>query len=562
MSVRPLTLLLLSACAGESEGDERADTLVIALASEPRDLLSVLYTAPVDGNVIANLNLPLFDTGFDCALKFKPAWAREWRFSEDGRTLHVELDPKVTWSDGTRATALDLRFTWELIADERVKSPRADLLSRVEGPPTVLDAATLEWHFRDAYDQTEMLAALAAVTAVPKHLLEGKNLDRGSLRDHPLDGQSVVGNGPWKMTSWERGQQMVLEPNEAFTGADELRPTLRSVVFKFLPDQADRVAALTAGSVDLVEGLLPTDADAVEEKRGDVQFHRRGWRSVDYVAWNNVDPADWKARSADAGARPLDSAPHPLFGDREVRRALAMAIDTDAMIRELLTSPVTGEVYGRPAVGTITPALCGAHNDAIRRLPFAAEDARARLGELGWADTNADGWLDKDGVPFRFTLLMNAGQTRRIQAAALIKEQLAVVGVDVLVEPIEPTPFFERLRARDFDAVLSSWSASMYPDPSPIWAEDAEFNLTSYRSLRVAELLAAGRGAADPAKADLVWKDLQSVIYEDQPYAFLYWVDEIVGIDMRFQNTRVDMLGGWRDLHRWSVPEGRVKYPE
>ncbi len=548
--------LLLAGCSGEGPTAPEGETLTIALATDVRDLLPVLYRSATEGNVVGALNLPLFDGSFDCALKFKPALAREWRFSEDGRTLHVELEPGVTWADGTEVTAQDVRFAWELLADPKVQSPHADALARLvdAAPPRIVGPRALEFTFVERYDRSAMLALVAGVLPVPKHLLESRTVDRGSLGGHPLDVQSPVGSGPWKLTAWERGARLVLEPNEHFTGPEAVRPRLGRVVLQVIPGYEERIAAMRAGSVDVVEGVAVQDADALVAEDPTVQLRRRGWRSMEYVAWNGIDPQDWKARSSEsAAAEPFDARPHRLFADREVRRALAMALDTDGLIRALLTSERTGEVYGRPAVGTITPALCGVHNDAIQRLPFAPEDAKDRLAQLGWADTNNDGWLDKDGQPFRFTLITNAAWPRRTQAARLVKDQLARVGVDVAVEPIEPASFYERLRARDFDAALSSWSASLYADPSPIWGEDSEFNFTSYRNPRVAELLGEGLAAPTDDAAAAAWRELQTVLYEDQPYAFLYWTDEIVAVDGRFQDATVDVLGGWRDLHRWRV---------
>ena len=552
----PLLALALAACTRGDPDAAAGDTLTIALPSDVRDLLPVLYASTTEGNVVSALQMPLLEPSFDCDLKFKPGLAREWRFSEDGRTLTVDLRGDVTWPDGTPVTADDVRFAWTLVADPKVKSPRADSLGRLQGGkgPRVVSPTTLEWTFAAAYDRTAMLAVVAGVLPVPRHLLDSPTVDRASLRGHPLDVQSPVGTGPWKLTSWEQGARIVLEPNERFVGPDEIRPKLDRVVLQSLPDYRGRVAALEAGSVDVVEGLAVEDADRLVAADPTLQLRRRGWRAVEYVAWNGVDPEDWKRRAAGSpGARPAEANPHRLFADREVRRALGTALDTQGLIGSLLTSARTGEVYGRPAVGTITPALCRVHNDGIVPLPFAPEDARARLAELGWADTNNDGWLDKDGQPFRFTLLTNAAWPRRTRAAELIEAQLAAIGVDVVVEPLAPVTFYERLKARDFDAALSSWSASLYVDPSPIWGEDSEYNFTTYRNPRVAELLARGLSETNADAANAVWKDLQAEIYADQPYAFLYWTDEIVGVDGRFQGATVDVLGGWRDLHAWRV---------
>lgn len=544
-----LSLALLPSSCEPSRAPEPGEALRIALATDVRDLLPPLHESATEGNVVAAINLPLLDSSFDCGLKFKPALAQDWKFSDDGLTLRVTLERGVRWPDGAPVTADDVRFGWELLEDPQVRGPRAELLERFspKARPRLVDDHTLEWVLAEPTDRVAALALVASVYPVPKHLLDHMSADRASLREHTLNARSPVGTGPFGVTSWERGRQVVLEPNRAYSGPEAWRPALSRVELRVLPSYDARIAALKAGAVDVVEGVSVADADALVATDPSLQLKRRGWRTVEFVAWNAVD--------SEGGGGRQGGRPHPLFADREVRRALAMAIDVDGLIRELLTSARDGEVYGRPAVGTLTPAHCGVHNDAIQRLGLDVDGARARLAELGWIDTNNDGWLDRDGRTFRFTLLSSTASPRRMRAAALVREQLARVGVEVVVEPLEPVPFYERLKARDFDAALSSWSASLYVDPSPIWGAGSEFNFTGYESARTQELLARGLAEPNAERAAEVWRDLQATIYEDQPYAFLYWADEIVVIDGRFRDATVDLVGAWRDLHRWRLAE-------
>ncbi|MDP2308643.1 MAG: ABC transporter substrate-binding protein [Pseudomonadota bacterium] len=562
--------LVLSACPPDIPADAPAektegsgDTLIIGVQADVKDFLPVLYQSSGDGNVVAALNVPLLETDFDCELHFKPAWAKSWTFSEDGRTIRMELDDRLTWADGTPVTAEDLRFAYELVADPAVASPQIENLARVKpgASPRIVGPTTIEFEFTEAYDRTRMLAHIGKLAAVPKHVLDNPSVDRRSLREHPLDAQTPMGNGAWKLASWEKGLRLVLEPNERFSGPDAMRPKLGRVILEVLPDYAARLEALRTGAIDLMADVLVTDADALASRSAlgggaDLELRRRGWRTMDYVAWNEVGRT-----SAEPSGKPAEGAAHPLFGDREIRRALAMAIDTDALIRDLLTSSVTGEVYGRPAVGTVTPALCGVHNDAIKPIPYGPEDARARLRELGWADANADGWLDKDGLPFRFTLLYNDDNPRRGGAAERVAANLRAVGVDVVLEPLHGAVFFTRLRTGDYDAALSGWSASLYVDPSVIWGPDSEFNFTRYRNPEVARLLREGLAEPDSARSAVIWQELQQIIYEDQPYAFLYWTDEIVAVDKRFLDAKIDVLGAWRDLASWHVSPGAVRRP-
>lgn len=551
--------------AAQPGGPLQRDTLVIATAQDPKDLLYLYSQSASDSPVIEALNLPPMDADFDCRMTFDPALAASWQFGDDGKSITLHLRDGVTWEDGHPVTAEDYRFTYDRVADPAVASARADVVARmVPGArPRVVDAHTVTFEFTEPYDRVAMLQHVN-LPLLPKHVLDNAAVDGATLRAHALNTNAPLSNGPWRLAAWEKNTRLVLEPNPKFTGPASYIPRLKRVIFKVIPEYADRVAALAAGSVDLVDQLLVADADMLASEHPEVQLRRRGWRTMDTVMWNTVDAADHARRAAGLrpGEHPTDAAPNRIFGDRDVRRALASAIDVDKLIKDLLTSPVTGEVYGRPAIGTITPALCGAHADDIQRFPFDPAATRTQLAALGWTDSNGDGWLDKDGQPMRFTMLTNAGNQRRARAATLIQANLKDVGIDMQIEQLESNTFFERLRARDYDAALSGWAAGLNVDAAAIWGADSEFNFTSYRSARVDELLARGAAEPDADRAKPIWQDLQRTIYDDQPYAFLYWMDEVVGVNDRFQNTAIDITSPYRRLYQWSVPVDKVKYTE
>jgi peptide/nickel transport system substrate-binding protein len=234
------------------------------------------------------------------------------------------------------------------------------------------------------------------------------------------------------------------------------------------------------------------------------------------------------------------------------------------MVAKLLTSD-TGESYARSSVGTVTPALCGVHNDDI--VPFGHDLAKAKamFAEAGWTDSNADGILDKDGKKFQFTLATNTGNKRRADIQVLVQAQLQAVGVIADLEKAETNAFYENMRNKDFEAAIGGWSAALYVDPSEVWHCDTEdraypFNFTGYCNPEVDALIDQGLRTPNPLDAAPMWKDLQAKVYEDQPYLFLWWMDEIVGIHERFDDTSIDILSSFNRLHEWNVPEDKVKY--
>ncbi len=562
-----MLLLLALACndmAGTtSDAEGRRDTLVIGLPADVKSLLYVVAQSAADAAVMEATQRGMYGSTFDCSLGSTPDLARTWTFSDDGKTLDVELRDDLRWEDGTPVTAQDVAMTFDLVADPKVASPRAGNAEFMDpaARPEVIDPTHVRWRFTKAYDRVTMLSHTNLPPA-PAHRL--KDADRASLRGHPLSASAPLANGPFRVTKWEKNARLVLEPNPSFGGDAADRARLRRVIFKVLPEYATRLVELENGAIDVMESVLVADADKLSREHPEIKLYRRGWRFMDYVAWNSLDPADTKARVARTEpGKPLDLdavAGHPLFADRAVRRALAKAIDVDKLIADVLTSRTTGEAYGRPAIGTITPALCGAHNDAVKRLPHAPDEARAELAELGWRDTDGDGVLDKGGRPFRFTMLVNSGNARREKSAVLVQSMLRKVGVDMQVEKVESNTFFERLRKKDFDAALAGWSAALFIDPTSMWGRDSAFNFTSYRNPAAGAIIEQGLAATDPEVANARWRDLQATIYEDQPYAFLYWMDDLVAVHSRFEDVSVDILSPYGHLERWSVPADKVKY--
>lgn len=546
----------------KAEVPPAGDALVIGVPADGKDLLSPVAQSSLDLNLLDLIGVKALENTFDCELKYKPALAKSWSWSEDGKTLRMELRTDLLWSDGKPVVAADLTLLGELIADPDVGSPHAQSYARVvQGArPRVIDATHIEFEFLERTDPTSMIANVTSLQIVPSHLLSDANIDRKTLRQHPLNATSPLASGPWQLARWDKNERIAFEPNPNWVGT---KPSLRKVIFKVIPSYDTRLLELQNGSIDMMESLQVSDADKLVREHPEIKLVRRGWRAMDYIGWNTVDPEAYKAARATKEKPDLAKLPpHPLFGDPKVRHALSMAIDVDKLIADVLTSSATGEVYARRAVSTITPALCGVHNDSIKPITRDVEGARKALSALGWTDTNGDGVIDRDGVPFRFVMVTSAGSTRRTQVSAIVKSQLQEIGVDVQFEALEGSALYDRLRRKDFDAAYTGWSAGLWVEPANAWAKDSEFNFYSYQNPKATALLEAGAKESDAAKARQIWNDFQQVVYDDQPYTFLYWMDEIVAINGRFENTSIDLISPYHHLEAWSVPPAKVKYKQ
>jgi peptide/nickel transport system substrate-binding protein len=552
--IHPLALLALAACSGKPSGqapgpaaapasDGTRDTLVVALISDMGHMISVVQDSVDDEELSAVLSEPILDTTFDhCKLQFVPGHVTDWSFSPDGKTLSMTLRDGMKWEDGEPVTTDDFKRTFELIADPAVASPRiqfvTDLLPDMR--PKVIDATHIQWGFDHAFAQDMMLGQVTSVPLLPKHKLEGA--DVATLRGNPLDKQPLS-DGPFRLVSYEPNARIVIEPNPSFSGPPEDRAHLDRVIYRVIPEYQTRLLELQAGRVDHMRSIAVADADRLREESPNLKLYRRGPRLLDYISWNLKDP---------------------LFEDVRVRKALAMAVDTDAMMKKLLTSK-TGESYGTRAVGTTTPAMCDAHNADIVPIPYDLAGAKALMAEAGWKDTNNDGILDKNGKKFEFTLGSNAGNKRRADAAVMVQANLKDLGVVVDLTSQESNAFLDNLRTHDFQASMFGWSASLFMDPSAIWKcsspeHPADFNYPQYCNPAVDALIDKGLDTPKFDDAAPIWKEMEARIYDDQPYLFLYWMDEIVAVDSRFQDVEVNLLSSTFHLQKWQVPPDKVKY--
>ncbi len=517
------------------------DTLVIAVQADAESFVSVVAQSANDNAIYSNLFLALTDSEFDCRLTQPPGLAERYERAEDGMSITYWLRKDIKWSDGQPVTAADVAFTYDLVADPKVASPRLEHVEfmKPDARPRVLDDYTVRFEFTRAYDSITQFSH-CGLEIMPKHILE--KYDRGSLRATEFDANPVV-SGPWRVGTWKKGESLELVPNENYTGPNPAK--LGRVIFKVIPEYAARLIELENGSADMIENFQNLDdIGRMEKEHPEIKMYRRGWRFMDYLGWNLRDP---------------------LFKDATVRRALTSAVNRDKIIADLLTLP-SGEKLGTPAVSTITPALCDYTTEGvITPIPFDPAKAKEMLASAGWTDTNGDGILDKGGKPFRFTLLRNTGNARREKAAIIVQANLKDIGIDAQIEQVESNQFFERLRKKDFQAALAGWSAGLFVDPSTIWHSDTpgkkyEFNHVSYSNPKADELMDRGLSLPNLQDQIPVWQELQKIIYEDQPYTFLYWRDEVVGVHGRFHDVDCSILSYIKDLNEWWVPESQVKY--
>ena len=546
-----LSLFLLCSCESEKASrelppgapvtpgePESGGTLVAVLLADPDNLNPIVEQSATAGAINELIFPNLTESTFDCRITYHPYLAKSWELDEAQTTLTYRLREDIYWEDGKRVTADDVLFSYGLYRDPVVASPRLGYIDRVKDW-TAPDPFTVVFRFKEPYLKI-VQQAHTGLGIVPKHLLE--KADRRTIRGNPFNSKPV-GTGPFRLKGWKKNQEVILE---AVPGCKLTKPPyLKRVIFRIIPEYTTRLAELETGKVDAMEGLLHHDIARLKREHPEIRFYDRGYRFLDYIAWN---------------------LKHPLFGSRNVRRALTMAINIEEILKALLSEDGRGggEVWGQPAQGTITPELCDYRLTDLRLLPFDPARASKLLAEEGWKDTDKDGILDKGGRKFEFELNYNAGNARREAGCIYIQDYLKKIRVKVNIRPIETTVFYENMRKKEFDAAYAGWSAGLFMDPTDVWhsGEQYEFNFTSYANPEVDRLIEAGLRETDREKEKEIWIKMQKLIYEDQPYTFLFWMKELVPVHRRVRNVQSNVLSPYFKLQEWWIPKAERKYPD
>jgi peptide/nickel transport system substrate-binding protein len=447
-------------------------------------------------------------------MEYEPYLAESIALSEDGLALAFTIRDDATWHDGTPVTAEDVVWSAQMYMNPDLAFANAQYFQFIDRVEKTGDR-TVVFHFNEVH--SEPLADFLEWEPKPKHLLDG--VGPAQMRNAPFN-RNPVGNGPFRFVSWTPNQQVVFEANEEFFNG---RPNLDRVVFRIIPEQTTELTELLTGRVHLIRAVQPSQAQRVESS-GNTRLLRYSSRSYTFLAWNTENP---------------------LFADPKVRRALSMAIDRQQIVDALLYG------YGTVALTDVLPFQWQFHQK-LEPWPYDPEGAARLLAEAGWADTNGDGILDKDGRPFRFTLETNQGNDLRTDMIVIVQNDLRKLGIDAQPRLAEWNSLIDRLKLRDFQSVVSGWSVDFKFDPTEtLGCAGGVYNYPSYCNPEADRLTRQALTTLDPEAARPLWNRYQEIIHEEQPYTFLYYLDERLGVSQRLQGVVGDARGHLVSVHEW-----------
>jgi len=537
---RLLCALLLCACVGtESQsGKSTGGTLVIAAGGDPDILVPALLSSVQAAEIVDQVYDRLANIGDSLNILndagFRPRLADHWTWSQDSLSIAFHIDPLAKWHDGTPVRSNDVRFTFQSTTDSTLGSGIPALIANIDSVATP-DSATAVFWFHTRTPQ-QFYDATFQMPIIPEHIWKGvpPSAWRGSEQaKHP------IGSGQFRFVRWIPGAVVELAADTAnYRGA----PKLSRVIWSIAPDFNTAVTRFLSGETDFFEALRPENLPEVA-KHPELRLKPYRGLAYSFAQFNLRDPAN-------------HARPHPIFGNRELRRALTMATDRANLVRSLYDS------LANPALGPTVRAY-PTTDPNLAQIPFDLARARQILDSLGWRDANGDGIRERKGRPLQFSLAVPNTSKQRVQLAVLLQEQLRQAGVKVDVEQLDFPVLMERERKRAFDAAIGVWSTQ--PSPGSIrgtWGTagsraSSGSNYSSYENPVFDANVDSALASFNPAARKAYFTKAYDTIIQDAPAIWLAEPLPTVGYHSRLQLAPLRSDAWWAHIADWWIPSDK-----
>jgi peptide/nickel transport system substrate-binding protein len=426
----------------------------------------------------------------------------------DALTYEAKLRSGVKFHSGDEMTADDIKFTFDRLTKDKAMggqtSPRQSLLGPLVSTD-VVDRYTVRFKLKEPWPVFPRMLPVQEV--VSRKFVEKLGTDALATQAN--------GTGPFRLVEWRKGDSVIMERfADYYGGADAIPPAgpakIDRVIFKIIPENASRVAALLAGEVDIINEV-PSFAVNTIQRSGKAKVVKTNGTRTFFVSLNLTRPP---------------------FNDARVRQAANHAIDKKLLIDRLLGNAAT------PVAGVLSPESFGAKK-GLREYAYDPERAKKLLAEAGYAK-GVDVTLDAEGA-FK-------------DQAEAIAAMLTKVGIRAKVQVWEGavlTPIW-RAEKKERDMYFNSWGSGAL-DPTGIFVPTLRTrdrgNTSGYSNAKVDKLLDAAESEMNSAKRADLYHEAEKIVAEEAPWIFLWVPQDLYAVSNR--------LRGWEpgsdsriNLHR------------
>lgn len=418
----------------------------------------------------------------DEKLRIQPGLAKSWEVSsEDSKVWTFHLRDDVKWHDGVKFTADDVLFTFNRVPTVENAPSSYSIYTQPVSKIEVLDERTIRFTTHNVFPLLPQYVARLAI--IPRHAAEGKK-----SADYDK-GVAAIGTGPYKFKEYVPGEKIVLTRNEDYWGT---LPQVKEVEFRFISNNATRVAALLSGDVDIIDAVPTTDASALKSRSGVRVESTAGVRNI----YLYVDQSGERTPFVfDNDKRPLDKNP---LTDRRVREALSKAINRQAIVKSIMNEQAAPS-------GQLLPEGVMGHVDDLSPPDYDPEGARKLLAEAGYPDG--------------FQITLHGPNDRYVNDSEVVQavaQMWSRIGVKTTVDAMPSSVYFSRAAKLEFSAGLLGWGTGTGEPDSPMVAvlatPDAErgrgtSNDSRYSNAEFDALLDKALATIDIGEREKVYRD-------------------------------------------------------
>ncbi len=486
-------LLALAATLGAAPiAGAPASELVVAEAVTPETLDGQRSTVQTTLNVTFLISEPLLWLDFSDK-EIKPLLATSYRLVSN-TTWEFKIREGVKFTNGEEMDAAAVKFSLDRIRRPELRTPLA-IYARVFRDIQVVDKYTVR--VLTTIPAPVLPLYMTRIGILPPRYLQEKG-------DEEF-GRNPVGTGPYKLERWVRGERVVLAANDSYWGQ---KPSVSQVVWRYIPENATRVAALGSGEVHIAATIPYQDAAGLRG-RGMTVTPVNTLRTM-FVQFNLLKDGPAK--------------------NKKVRQALNYAVDKDGMISTVLDGfarKLDGQVLSREYFG---------YHDGLKAYPYDPNKAKQLLAEAGYGNGLT---INMTGPPERYVL---GKETMQVLAAMFER-----VGVKTNLNYVEFGRFVQVLLNKSFDDTVF-WGAGTVPDADvylgAVFVKGGAYS--SNASDEFDEAYNRAQRTMDPVRRLELYRKAAEILHEEAPAIFLHQQTNVFGMSPRVTGFKPDPDEGIR----------------
>nr|WP_255812965.1 peptide ABC transporter substrate-binding protein [Acidaminobacter sp. JC074] len=395
-------------------------------------------------------NLVRYVVAADGSASYEPGVATDWSVSDDGLVWTFNLRDDAKWADGSPLTAHDFVYSWQRVFDPEVGSDYEWMVdamikgggefnrgegTREEVGVTALDDHTLQIELNMKVSYFLQVASFPTYKPVKKDFVEQFGDEYGSSPEKTL------GNGPFMVSEWNEGVDLVYVPNPHYWDAENIY--LTKITRKIVKEQNPRAQALMSGEIDAA-GISEPEWRSMLDSTGQFVYINEAGADVEFLMFQQNNE---------------------FLANKKIRQALSIAYDREKNIKEV------GDDFGFPAYSVVPTVMhCGeelyiditkGENEHIKTLIKENPDPKALLldglEELGY---------DRDPALVDITLqTRGTGEFSKEDAEWLKQLWKDTLGIDLQIELTEWNIMWDNVRNGNYDIAVGGWTADV-DDPS------------------------------------------------------------------------------------------------